>query len=185
MSNREKILDAQYYRKSFKWYIRRAILDITTCGMCRKLHGHIYTKEEAKLLKIPLHLFCRCSLEGIGIIAPGEATEEGNNGADVTLFYSKELPDKYITKNQAQNIGWKPKKGNLAEIAPGKSIGGDVYKNHDGRLPQSNGRIWYEADINYSSGFRGSVRIFYSNDGLIFVSYDHGQTFFIVSNQEQ
>ena len=184
MNQLEKNLDELFYRKSFKWYIWRAVLDLNTCGMCRKLHGRIYTQEEAQLAKIPLHPFCRCSLKGMGIITPGEATQDGNSGADATLFYLKKLPENYITKNQAKNMGWKQKLGNLAEVAPGKIIGGDEYKNYDGRLPQANGRVWYEADINYSSGFRGSDRVFYSNDGLIFASYDHGQTFFIITDKE-
>ena len=37
--------------------------------------------------------------------------------------------------------------------------------------------IWYEADINYSDGYRALHRILYSNDGLIFVTYDHYKTF--------
>lgn len=44
-------------------------------------------------------------------------------------------------------------------------------------LPAAAGRIWYEADINYDGGFRGTDRILYSNDGLIFVTYDHYRTF--------
>jgi hypothetical protein len=66
-------------------------------------------------------------------------------------------------------------------VADGKIIGGDVYKNNEGKLPQTNSRIWYEADINYTSGYRGTDRIFYSNDGLIFVSYDHGTTFYEIA----
>lgn len=53
-----------------------------------------------------------------------------------------------------------------------------VYKNRNGHLPSKQGGIWYEADINYKGGFRDGQRIIYSNDGLIFVSYDHYQTFF-------
>lgn len=52
-----------------------------------------------------------------------------------------------------------------------------VYKNRDKRLPDALGRIWYEADINHSFGYRGGERILYSNDGLIFVTYDHYATF--------
>lgn len=37
--------------------------------------------------------------------------------------------------------------------------------------------IWYEAYINYRHGFRDLTRILYSNDGLIFVTYDHYVTF--------
>lgn len=33
------------------------------------------------------------------------------------------------------------------------------------------------ADINYKFGFRGNDRIVFSNDGLIFVTYDHYKTF--------
>ena len=48
----------------------------------------------------------------------------------------------------------------------------------DRHLPEAPGRQWHEADINYSSGFRGDCRLVYSNDGLIFVSYDHAKTFY-------
>ena len=52
-----------------------------------------------------------------------------------------------------------------------------MFYNDKGKLPEKNGRIWYEADINYLKGKRNSERIVYSNDGLIFVSYDHYKTF--------
>ncbi|WP_314110249.1 ribonuclease domain-containing protein [Bacillus pseudomycoides] len=47
------------------------------------------------------------------------------------------------------------------------SIGGNIYRNDDGALPSVTGRTWYEADINYLSGYRGNDRILYSSDGLI------------------
>lgn len=75
-------------------------------------------------------------------------------------------------------LGWEPLKGNLDQVAPGMMIGGDIYSNKDGHLPQADGRIWYEADINYTGGYRTRHRILYSNDGLIFVTYDHFETFF-------
>jgi len=43
------------------------------------------------------------------------------------------------------------------------------------------GRVWYEADINYESGFRNRQRILYSNDGLVFASYDHYHTFYEIT----
>ena len=52
-----------------------------------------------------------------------------------------------------------------------------IYKNKDQHLPSSPGRLWYEADINYTSGYRGNARILFSNDGLLFVTYDHYKTF--------
>jgi len=56
-------------------------------------------------------------------------------------------------------------------------LGGDEYDNGNNHLPNAPGRIWYEADINYTSGKRNKERILYSNDGLIFVTYDHYRTF--------
>ena len=58
--------------------------------------------------------------------------------------------------------------------------GAEVYLFVYGRLPDAFGRIWYEADINYQGGYRDKHRILYSNDGLIFVSYDHYKTFYEV-----
>lgn len=60
-------------------------------------------------------------------------------------------------------------------------IGGDQYYNDDLKLPSISGRIWYEADINYTGGSRNRQRILYSNDGLIFVTYDHYQTFYEIT----
>ena len=68
--------------------------------------------------------------------------------------------------------------GNLADILPGRMIGGDKYKNRDGRLPDAPGRVWYEADFDYTGGYRNDCRLLYSNDGLIFVTYDHYLTFY-------
>ena len=56
-------------------------------------------------------------------------------------------------------------------------IFGGIYENRNGHLPMTSGRIWYEADINYEFGYRGTERILFSNDGLIFVTYDHYHTF--------
>ena len=81
-------------------------------------------------------------------------------------------------KKEAKVLGWKAILGNLTDVAPGKMIGGDIYQNRNGHLPQAPGRIWYEADINFTNGYRTRHRILYSNDGLIFVSYDHANTFY-------
>ena len=72
----------------------------------------------------------------------------------------------------------RPKKHNLSEVLPKKMIGGNIFKNKRNLLPEKEGRIWYEADFDYVSGYRNTHRILYSNDGLIFISYDHAQTFY-------
>ena len=94
----------------------------------------------------------------------------------VTNFVKRNgyLPDNYITKAVAEDMGWMRKKGNLHRVAPGKSIGGDIYKNYERLLPSTEGRTWYEADLNYQSGYRGTDRLMYSNDGWIFKTHTHG-----------
>ena len=87
------------------------------------------------------------------------------------------LPDKYILKNEAEQLSWLSSLGNLSDIAPGKTIGGGIYRNREGKLPAAPGRIWFEADINYISGHRNTHRLLYSSDGVIFVTYDHYMTF--------
>lgn len=182
MSFREKLLSFFTPWKSSKWVIWQSQNSITTCASCRNQHGKIYSSNEVgRSILWPMHMFCHCTLQAIDVIPSGMATQDGTAGADYSLTHSGKLPDNYITKSEAKKYGWNNKKGNLSDVADGKIIGGDVYKNNEGKLPQTNGRIWYEADINYTSGYRGTDRIFYSNDGLIFVSYDHGTTFYEIA----
>ena len=103
----------------------------------------------------------------------------GTSMSDVSkhLVKNGKLPDNYITKADAKALGWNPKKGNLQDVAPGKSIGGDVFHNKKGKLPSAPGRTWKEADLNYSGGHRKSERLVYSNDGQIYYTSDHYKTF--------
>ena len=57
-------------------------------------------------------------------------------------------------------------------------LGGNTFNNRQGKLPQATGRQWFEADINYIIGKRNLHRLLYSNDGLLFVTYDHYNTFY-------
>ena len=93
------------------------------------------------------------------------------------LYVFRELPANYLTKNEAYDLGWVSSKGNLWKVAYGLVIGGDKFGNREGRLPDAIDRQWYEADVNFDGGFRGSERILFSNDGLIYVTYDHYETF--------
>lgn len=88
-----------------------------------------------------------------------------------------ELPPNYLKKDEAEDLGWDNSEGNLWEVTDGMSIGGDFFGNREGLLPKKSGRTYYEADIDYDGGFRGSERIVYSNDGLIFYSDDHYESF--------
>jgi guanyl-specific ribonuclease Sa len=108
-------------------------------------------------------------------ISEGEAYTDKEHVAAYINEYKK-LPNNYITKNQAKKLGWQTK-GTLDKIAPGKSIGGDRYGNYEGKLPAKNGRSWTECDIDYVKGNRNSKRIVFSNDGLIYYTGDHYNSF--------
>ena len=110
-----------------------------------------------------------------------QVEENGNytSKEEVALYihtYGK-LPVNYITKKEAQDMGWDPSKGNLSDILPGMSIGGSAFGNYEGSLPRANGRRYFECDIDYDGGYRGAKRLVYSNDGLVFYTEDHYNTF--------
>lgn len=86
------------------------------------------------------------------------------------------LPENYITKDEAYDLGWQSE-GTLDEVAPGMSIGGDYYGNYEGVLPDEPGREYHECDIDYESGNRNGKRIVYSNDGNIYYTEDHYNSF--------
>ena len=98
---------------------------------------------------------------------------------DVALYIHTygELPENFITKKEAEELGWDSYRGNLWDVAPGKSIGGSYFGNYEGLLPSKKGRKYYECDIDYNGGRRGAKRIIYSNDGLIFYTDDHYKSF--------
>ena len=110
-----------------------------------------------------------------------QVEENGNytSKEEVALYihtYGR-LPANYITKKEAQDMGWDPSKGNLSDILPGMSIGGSAFGNYEGALPRANGRRYFECDIDYDGGYRGAKRLVYSNDGLVFYTEDHYNTF--------
>lgn len=96
--------------------------------------------------------------------------------ADYIHAFGK-LPPNYLTKNEARDLGWESSEGNLWEVAPGMSIGGDRFGNNEGLLPDANGRKWTECDIDFDGSFRNAKRIVFSNDGLIYYTDDHYESF--------
>ena len=96
------------------------------------------------------------------------------------LYTYGKLPSNFITKKEAENLGWKKKDGEAGQlhvVAPGMSIGGSSFGNYEGLLPEEKGRKYFECDINYVKGNRGAERLVYSNDGLIFYTGDHYESF--------
>ena len=84
------------------------------------------------------------------------------------------LPDNFITKNEARKLGWEG--GSLEPYAPGKCIGGDRFGNYEGLLPED--RDYRECDIDtLGAKSRGAKRIVFSDDGLIYYTEDHYESF--------
>lgn len=94
------------------------------------------------------------------------------------------LPKNFISKKEAQELGWEANKGNLWEVTDKKSIGGDRFGNRERKLPIKEGRTYYECDINYEGGYRGGERLVYSNDGLIYYTGDHYNSFSLLYGDE-
>ena len=129
-------------------------------------------------------------------LAPPEAEEISDKAAlsedgsydskeDVALYLHLygHLPDNYITKKEAEALGWTG--GSLEPYAPGKCIGGSRFGNYEGLLPSAKGRQYTECDIGtLGAKSRGAKRIVFSNDGLIYYTGDHYASFELLYGEE-
>ena len=115
-------------------------------------------------------------------VSPGEsdksspaALDEGGkytSAEDVVLYLHlyAHLPQNFITKKDARALGW---------------IGGDRFGNYEGLLPDAPGREYHECDIDtLHAASRGAKRIVYSNDGLIYYTEDHYESFILLYGEE-
>ncbi len=97
---------------------------------------------------------------------------------DVALYihtYNR-LPKNFITKKEARSLGWEG--GSVEKFAQGKCIGGDRFYNNEEILPVKSGRTYTECDIDtLGKNSRGAKRIVFSNDGLIFYTENHYESF--------
>lgn len=97
---------------------------------------------------------------------------------DVALYIHTygHLPDNFITKQEAKALGWPG--GSLEPYAPGMCIGGDHFGNYEGLLPEKEGRSYTECDIDtLGAEKRGAKRIVFSDDGLVYYTGDHYESF--------
>ena len=120
----------------------------------------------------PLHKPANNKLENTSI---SENTETDQKD-EVALYIHEydHLPSNYMTKKEARNHGWEA--GALSKLLPGKSIGGDRYGNYEETLPVDD--TYYECDIDtQGKTSRGEKRIVYSEDGDIWYTDDHYDTF--------
>ncbi|MEG1985878.1 MAG: hypothetical protein RR033_01870 [Clostridia bacterium] len=72
----------------------------------------------------------------------GTVSQLGENDPDFWLKHYGRLPDYYITKEEAEALGWRIGKNTVEGKAPSKMIGGDVFKNKPPIFPEKLGRIW-------------------------------------------
>lgn len=128
-------------------------------------------------------------------VSPGEsdksspaALDEGGeytSAEDVALYLHlyAHLPQNFITKKDARALGWNG--GGLDDYADGKCIGGDRFGNYEGLLPDAPGREYHECDIDtLHAASRGAKRIVYSNDGLIYYTENHYESFILLYGEE-
>ena len=95
---------------------------------------------------------------------------------EVAAYIAKHgrLPDNFITKKQAEALGWKS--GSLEKYAPGMCIGGDRFYNREGLLPAG---TYYECDIDtLGASKRGAKRIVFTKSGDIYYTSDHYASFY-------
>jgi len=91
------------------------------------------------------------------------------------------LPENFITKDEARALGWEG--GSVEVYAPGYAIGGDRFGNREKILPEDH--IYYECDIDTNgASSRGAKRIVFSEDGLIYYTEDHYETFTLLYGEE-
>lgn len=105
---------------------------------------------------------------------------------DVALYIHLygHLPGNYLTKREAEALGWSG--GSVERYAgEGAAIGGSRFGNYEGLLPDKEGRTYTECDIDtVGSSSRGPKRIVFSNDGLIYYTGDHYQSFELLYGEE-
>ena len=115
------------------------------------------------------------STPSVTVTEDGKYTDKDRVAAYIHEF--GHLPSNYISKTKARKAGWDNTKDNLWDVCPGMSIGGGPFYNDEGLLPDAENRYWTECDIDYEGGNRGAKRIVFSNDGLVFYTADHYESF--------
>ena len=115
----------------------------------------------------------------------GLYTTKDSVAAYLCKFYK--LPSNYVGKNEGKSL-YESKTGNTFEkwnfnpwITLGVMIGGDVFynyannpDNYHSTLPEGDYR---EADVDYSAKNRGTKRLVYQSDCIIYYTADHYETF--------
>ena len=114
---------------------------------------------------------------------PEDGTYTAKDDVALYIYQYGKLPPNFITKKEAEKLGWEG--GSLDPYAPGKGIGGSRFGNYEGLLPEAEGRVYTECDIDtLGKQKRGAKRIVFSNDGLIYYTEDHYESFELLYGEE-
>lgn len=114
---------------------------------------------------------------------PEDGTYTSKDDVARYIYLYGHLPSNFISKKDAQALGWEG--GSLEPYAPGKCIGGSRFGNYEGILPEKDGRSYTECDIDtLGAAKRGAKRIVFSNDGLVYYTEDHYETFELLYGEE-
>ena len=120
-------------------------------------------------------LFYESSAESSAPVEEGEYYYDLENVVLYLEYYGC-LPENYITKDEARDLGWSG--GTPERFLEGSAIGGDKFGNREKLLPTEKGRTYTECDLNTNGAdSRGAERLVFSNDGLYFHTEDHYEHF--------
>ncbi len=116
-------------------------------------------------------------------LLPEDGSYTSKEDVALYLYQYGHLPSNFITKKEAEKLGWEG--GSLEPYAPGMCIGGSHFGNYEGLLPEKEGRSYTECDIDtLGADQRGAKRIVFSNDGLIYYTEDHYESFELLYGEE-
>ncbi len=108
----------------------------------------------------------------------GEYTTRDSVAAYLCKF--DKLPTNYVTQNEGKSL-YESRKGKTFDkwnfnpwTTIGVMIGGDKFGNSEGILPKG---TYHEADVEYSAKNRGTKRLVYQSDCVIYYTADHYESF--------
>ena len=122
--------------------------------------------------------------QSAGESTPDALPEDGSytTAEDVAAYLAAygHLPGNFLTKKEARALGWEG--GSLEPYASGMCIGGDRFGNYEGTLPEGD---YHECDIDtLGADRRGAKRLVYSDDGRIYYTEDHYESFTLLYGEE-
>ena len=91
---------------SENWITWKTNIGSGTCVDCLSRDKKVFSLDELiQKDEPPLHLNCRCERKPMQAIIAGNATKLGTNGVDWWIKYLQELPEYYITRDDAKEEG--------------------------------------------------------------------------------